>query len=1273
MNKYDKTHIIYLKVGDVDTIRVALKQYQTLLNSREVICVTEGIWDVIFVDNSGEKPRHLNISDTKNIELLREAMSITSEKACCMTPEFVAEEDTFESISEPILFAMALEYPELKEELVTTAKAIVACSRHYNSVSNLWTDDLDIYGADALYMLARTDLNYAYLLSLFFTRCWDGEQDPEYSGLLFDLVKRNGWCRELIKAYIYCDSATFRMGMFRVTSYGRNAEEDSISLGDYLKANPDEYSYFKQTIKERFEDEPMLYWSNWGGDETEPILEIYKGLGDFENSHDKNEEPLQLHFIEDTLENEAMDLQKKLEAELDTPLISLSATGLKQQEVKKYTNNDNRYYGDGVMEIREFILALDNGDQLWEYVETGNQKDSLGALEEIDVLGFAQKHSPKFYHRTNSRLMGKYGNAKILEWMHYCSNDIQIDLIRCDNETFSVPNIPQAFNPPLAERKTVRLNQALRMFDILFILLGKQTFSAKMCKVFTDKEGSLINQKEFYKRYSVQEEVIKEYGMSQRQLNLLKDIIQDLGSSGYMFPRFRDIFKDLISIVSEAPAAGRPSMWGVSSSATMLMAVVILNNDQEQGTSSEYTNDLYDYITERSWKAAFNGLARQDEFSDPVDATLFATVENYICNPGEPSSSKKEIVEILNQIMPLDEVTRYRYDYTFPKFSEKQKSYSALCPYVGTVALVTIFSFFAQKLPQYNDPRAQRFWDLIVALAPHWAISIVTKALIGDSHNYKFKDHTDQENYFQSIMDSGVDAHLLLGYQLSRFQGKFTYNKINNVDEYLQWLQAFSIVNNSSEGDPMAMMYKERVDALKRGLPYLDDSNRIRFYHDLAMFNPTNVFDHDDELERCLRYFVCYFKAYKATSGLEELSVQMMKYIKGEVSYTDIEPQFSSLISEDLESCFPEWSMMSLAQFFMAMDKERQDRLLILLLNHTAKGYAVISDVIGMAYQDDLIREGELKLISRLENPLTNKKSEAYCKAQAAFIQRVEGLGVNQVFLVRFCINSATQADADYLAKLSRRGQLSSIIDKLNFDARENLINLWENQSGKAKLLESFLNDPSRLIRDRAAQILEEISVEIDEEEPTGSHIVDYGNNTDAEETSTVVLENASSAAFLSSYDSSGGKYFLLKPTIDDLGIDCSQGEEHLESSSVVSLLNPVEFDAYGYTHDKLTDYIGADYTLVSPGLAAILAQVRALGCHFIPAVVNTSDDKSERYYALKAPLFAEDTAHVELPLQSRLLFLTGDSNKAIVCHHTAIDIIKENMGELSGFTIEEV
>ncbi len=559
--------------------------------------------------------------------------------------------------------------------------------------------------------------------------------------------------------------------------------------------------------------------------------------------------------------------------------------------------------------------------------------------------------------------------------------------------------------------------------------------------------------------------------MSQRQLNHLKDIIQKFERHELGYRRFSsETCKDLISIVSEAPAAGRASKWGANSAATKLMAVIILNNDQKQGASCAYTNDLYDHIAEGPWEAAFQKLVEEGKCSDPVDATLLATVKDYICNPGEPSTSKKEIVDILNQIMPLDEVSRY--DYTFPRFSQKQKSYLAFSPYNGPVILATIFSFFAQKLPQYNDPRAQRFWDLIVAIAPHWAINLVTKVLVEDYHNFKFKDHTDQENYFQSIKDSGVDAHLLLGYQFSRFQGKFTYHKIINVGEYQQWLQAFSIVNNSSEGDPMAMVYKERVDALKQVLPHLDDSNRIRFYHDLAMFNPTNVFDHDDELERCLRYFVYYFKAYEATSGLEELSAQMMKYIKGEISYTDIEPQFSSLISEDLESRFPEWSMMSLAQFYMAMDKEQQDRLLILLLNHSAKAYAVISDVIGMAYQDDLIREGELELISRLENPLTDKQSEAYCKAQATFIQRVDKLGVNQEFLITFCIKNATQTDADYLAKLLRTGLFIDIFTKLDTDIREKLIKLLEKQAENKQLLKLFINDPSPKLRDRVAEFL---------------------------------------------------------------------------------------------------------------------------------------------------------------------------------------------------------
>ncbi len=56
--------------------------------------------------------------------------------------------------------------------------AIVRYARRHNDTNNMWLDDMRVFGAEAIYMLARSDIRYAYLVAQFYIPYWTMSTPP---------------------------------------------------------------------------------------------------------------------------------------------------------------------------------------------------------------------------------------------------------------------------------------------------------------------------------------------------------------------------------------------------------------------------------------------------------------------------------------------------------------------------------------------------------------------------------------------------------------------------------------------------------------------------------------------------------------------------------------------------------------------------------------------------------------------------------------------------------------------------------------------------------------------------------------------------------------------------------------------------------------------------------------------------------------------------------------------------------------------------------------
>lgn len=329
MNQFDKSKIIVVELKDIESIRGALKEYKELLDTDRA--VAGECFDVEFRAETPDGSRRLQVADTKNHELLREAFMYGPDGGEDYLGSYddIGDEDEI-YVSEPILLSHAMEYDELHEDVVATAMAIVAFSRRHNDTWKLWIDDMRVFGVEVLYMLAKSHPEYTYLLGQFLIPYWDDEHAGEYSDYLFALLEERGWTPELIKAYIWCDSRHMRIHMYIRDMYLEDNSRHG-SLGDHLRKKSEDYILFREMLKERLIAEPVLAYSyDVDPEEERPVLDFYKTLMPYDE--DEVEEILGEIFIEDSYEGEAAKMEKEIMSLMERPLIVFTAEQLKEQK-----------------------------------------------------------------------------------------------------------------------------------------------------------------------------------------------------------------------------------------------------------------------------------------------------------------------------------------------------------------------------------------------------------------------------------------------------------------------------------------------------------------------------------------------------------------------------------------------------------------------------------------------------------------------------------------------------------------------------------------------------------------------------------------------------------------------------------------------------------------------------------------------------------------------------------------------------------------------------
>jgi len=471
MNQFDKQILIPLDPSNQDSLRAALGRYRELLDSGEAFRQEMGLMlNVEFVAQQGDGQRRLQPADAGEMERLL-AFAMTCVRGGMPTRVGDADEIYF---SEVILFAAALAHPQLKEEVVATAEAMVAFARRRNDTSDMWLDDCHLFGLEALYMLAVEHDECAWLLAGFFIPYWDTEHEGSHDKLMALLVQSCGWSRDLLKAYVYCDNPQVRRSF--------NHTDAHADLADYLQQHPQEYQWFCDQLSQRLLRRPLLAYHDQSSlDETHPVLGFFHSMraqwpmtSDPHHQERWQDEVNQQPFMGQTLEEAALDLFQAIEAQARQPLVVVAEAHLEERD-------QGCLFGDQFGNALTFIGALEQGPQLRAYVQRElDDAEGIALLESLAAFDFGA--------------IGRYehGGAEAFQ------ENLSLWLSRPFAQEDVVATFPYYFEQLLNEAQPQE--KLLRLLDLFWRLLGRPQFPRRMTETLVDEHG-LLSETEYAERY----------------------------------------------------------------------------------------------------------------------------------------------------------------------------------------------------------------------------------------------------------------------------------------------------------------------------------------------------------------------------------------------------------------------------------------------------------------------------------------------------------------------------------------------------------------------------------------------------------------------------------------------------------------------------------------------------------------------------------------------------------------------------------------------------
>ncbi|MBI9063714.1 MAG: hypothetical protein JEZ14_17165 [Marinilabiliaceae bacterium] len=852
---------IQVNPTDAASLKAAIEAYIERIEAETLEVGTEVTH--CFMKRNGSEECYLSNQDVLNKELMVKLLSVWEMR------EFDAYDGSEAEplFSEMVVAVNALQFPELKDTMVKWARALVQISRKYNDTSDLWADDMHVFGLDTLFAIAITYPEYMYFIGLYLIPYWDDEHAPYAYHYLPMLQYQFGYSRDLLKAIAFCDNSEAVSQIIVAEDY--LTDKVDKPLYEHFVAYPREYAYFADCLVEKFRLYPV-----------EPEDESGVHVGETWIRHIvppmSQEDWESKQFLSDTFENEAADLTNRINEVLKD--IPQSDYWFREDDDDRDEEEQDKEEAKERWEaFRELCQkGFDNGEQVWNYVLEGTQPEVLDTIPRVNLFELVEAQDlglcDAFYIGSDD------------DWGWFVSDYLEA------LDDYLPASLGQLKLSESGQYKKVML----RGLDVLFRMRGMRSFGAnidieeELVEVYELLTTEEVNQRFKGDRTDDLKEAIKKYLKLKRARKLKRDKLEEIYQ---LYKEKPELWAELLQEieVDDDPVildevfqlTGTPNHHTVATGPQLLIVAYICW--REKGTyNNPVMTPLVEFFTNSYYKRLLYGMLQNHRIVDEKEKEnylnllkdLFEYGDGLRATPGQkeailkmvkdgPGALSEEEFQLIHQkpkATKSKEEINERLKVVFHEGNVDQGMgipevdlFDSRC--MDGVLAAAMFGF--RSLPVEMENGLLRAFHMVLDLAPVKTLHTVSKFYFTDSDEFSLTEYNEVLELFQLMH---VPENYLKAWQVVFFQKHLRWDKELVWDDYSRLMEFYHTRHTVNERqNPIHVAVEKREKAgMCDMMPYIDYSNRRLFLEKLNEQYPGTDYEEPlcEEFLKDLKQFI---------------------------------------------------------------------------------------------------------------------------------------------------------------------------------------------------------------------------------------------------------------------------------------------------------------------------------------------------------------------------------------------------------------------------------
>lgn len=945
---------------------------------------------------------------------------------------------------ESVFFLFACQHPQLEAEIEATAKVMCHTSRRINDSAHMWISDTEVFGLQALLMIAMHYPRLTYLLAGYVVPNWDTEHAPYGEEVLGVVASHLGYNEHTLKAFCYCDNANAQAQMFNLNypAYDEQKHalgENSASLLQIFREDPHEFERFKAALKERFVEQDFLQTNNNGREYCEkPIERVMLSIvspiswHNFSDS-DNNLDTLSQTFIDSPTDDVAADLTLEIEQYLGRPIVA-------PKVIEEEPLGDIYYtWGTGEEEWKAFVCeGIDNGKALWEYIVSGENPQILDTVKPCNI-----------------ETVAKAGNFKINHHIQYFTGPYECLASQLEHILYNLiadwTMRNQSGEPNEAEGRF----KLFRLLDVIHRWNDKQAFHPDFVSKMVE-EYQFFTDAEFIARFNGDWRIL--FNRYVESFSGYSGSI-DHSEAIAVYRLIADHRDQVFTLIMQADFADHYHL-----EVQLTACAVILNFDLEQGLCDQLTGEVSAFLSAHLPAAA---LAAIDHYSDDDEYRRYG---NELTDEQKASCQQQRnaIVGYLDgthqdrQLATTSFAAYQQCDSVKYQVNPVQPYYLFISHYHknGQKLLVcadVYARYLAATTPNSTDVFSRRFLDLWLLIAPLKTAYLLSKFYVDDA--------LETQRQYEHLA-SRLEVLSPITQQAIIIERR--------IDDLSYWEDKQALL--ASLFDAYIAQAEEQNGAIEQALALILPSHKQTFMLELKKYAPQLTLHYFDQ--EIITVILTQFKRYitRHNSQAHELTLEQQQQFELFNHYlrlgrladeTEISQLTSVLQTVHVSTLEGEYGEAQLSVLFWFVQPERQANIMSLFA-HTP----------------------ELSL-----SELYNEREDDNQESKALWLcQQALQLGAEQSHLLTLMVKEEWLTTLKYFAQ---QDDIIEHLDQLSLEDLEATLITLAQQGKFEPIINHYHDHRSRHIRDVVAQIQ---SGRYAPKSNPGIEIMDYGLYVDGRE-----------------------------------------------------------------------------------------------------------------------------------------------------------------------------